>query len=146
MKNKFISLTTVATQNFGKKLASQLGDVRILALSGDLGAGKTTFIQGLANGLGIKRRIISPTFVIVRTYKLKNMSAKFFYHIDLYRMQGVHDVKGLGIDEIIADDNNIVAIEWSEKMLNMLPENRLNINFIHKNDNKREIWIEQPFK
>ncbi len=110
----------------------------VLAFYGNLGSGKTTFIQGLAEGLGIKRRIISPTFIIVRHYKLVK---EIFYHIDLYRIETRDDLLGLGIDEIINDKNNIVAVEWAEKMGDMLPEKRIELHFRYVDENKREITI-----
>ena len=136
-----------------KTLASQgdsLSRSVVLALYGDLGSGKTTFVQGLAKGLGIERRIISPTFIIVRSYKLKSQSAnlktttqnlKLFYHIDLYRIEDEKDLIGLGLEEIMGDPQNIVVIEWAEKMKDMLPKRRIDIYFEYLNDKKRRIII-----
>ena len=105
----FITKNSLETQKLGKKFAERL-TAGVVALYGDLGSGKTTFVQGLAKGFGIKK-IISPTFIIVRSYKLKLKTqnfplrqgyagqAKFFYHIDLYRIQSEKDLEGLGIEE-----------------------------------------------
>ena len=127
------------TQKVGEDFARQLKGGEVLALYGDLGSGKTTFIQGLAAGLGIERPIISPTFIIMRTYNLKTQNSKVFYHIDLYRINGEEDVQSLGLLELMGDKQNIVAIEWPDKIENLLPENRINIYFEYLEDDRREI-------
>ncbi len=133
--------TKILAKDFSKVVKS--GD--FLALYGNLGSGKTTFIQGLAEGLGIKRRIISSTFIIIRNYdlrpKTKDQRPKAFYHIDLYRIGSIDDLLGLGIDEIINDKNNIVAVEWAEKMGELLPRQRIELHFRYIDEDKREITI-----
>lgn len=124
------------TQEVGKDIGVKLKRGEILALYGDLGSGKTTFVQGLAYGLGIKRRIISPTFVIVRSYELGVMS---FYHIDLYRIERAVQVEGLGLKEILNNKNNIVAIEWAKRLGDLLPKKRMDINFEYLAEDKRRI-------
>jgi tRNA threonylcarbamoyladenosine biosynthesis protein TsaE len=126
----------------------------VLALTGDLGSGKTTFIQGLADGLGIKQRIISPTFIIIRSYNMEHKTKKekptsevrrlkTFYHIDLYRLEEnvEREMKNLGIDEIMSDPLNILAIEWAEKAKDYLPKNTKWIKFEYVNENKRRITV-----
>ncbi|MEK7517152.1 MAG: tRNA (adenosine(37)-N6)-threonylcarbamoyltransferase complex ATPase subunit type 1 TsaE [Patescibacteria group bacterium] len=140
----FITESSEQTKNLGKRLAQDLKGGDVIALYGDLGSGKTTFVQGLAEGLGIKRRIISPTFIIIRSYKLsikyEVLSMKYFYHIDLYRIDDRKSIKDLGIEEIMDDPKNIVAIEWAEKIRNILPRRRVDINFSYI-DNKRRVEI-----
>jgi tRNA threonylcarbamoyladenosine biosynthesis protein TsaE len=109
------------TKIIAEKIAGQFADGGIIALSGDLGAGKTTFAQGFAKGLKITSRIVSPTFLIIRQYPLPGKK-NFFYHIDLYRMENI-DLKNSGLEEILNDETNVVLIEWSEKILEHLPEN-----------------------
>ncbi|CAN5318050.1 hypothetical protein BH10PAT1_BH10PAT1_3980 [soil metagenome] len=103
---------------------------------GELGAGKTTFIQGLAKGLGIKNKITSPTFILMRTYDR-------FSHLDLYRLEGdiENEVRNLGLFDIMGKENNIVAIEWAEKIKNVLPKETVWINFENMNENERKITI-----
>lgn len=122
------------TQSFGEEFAKKLTGGEVVALHGDLGAGKTTFTQGIAKGLGIKKRIISPTFVIVRSYKIKN-----FYHIDLYRTESKNDIEGLGIEEILKNPENIVVIEWAERLGNLLPKKRIDVSFEYVDEEKRKI-------
>ncbi len=122
----------------GEECAQGIKLGEVILFYGNLGSGKTTFIQGLAKGLGIKRRIISPTFIIVRHYGLSKGN---FYHIDLYRTENNLDIFGLGIDEILNDKNNIVSIEWAEKLKDFLPQKRTEIHFKYIDENKREIKI-----
>jgi tRNA threonylcarbamoyladenosine biosynthesis protein TsaE len=109
-----------------------------LAFSGGLGAGKTTFIQGLAEGIGIKTKITSPTFILMRKYE-----GKFdFYHLDLYRIEdNVEDeVRNLGLFDLFHDSKNIIAIEWAEKMEN-LPKETVWIKMENIDDERRKIEI-----
>ncbi|MCL5675855.1 MAG: tRNA (adenosine(37)-N6)-threonylcarbamoyltransferase complex ATPase subunit type 1 TsaE [Patescibacteria group bacterium] len=119
----------------------------VLCLYGDLGAGKTTFTQGLAEYFGISR-IISPTFVLIRQYPLTNFKFQIsnfklttLYHIDLYRLGNIEEIKNLGIEEIMADKNNVVVIEWADKLKKLLPKNRTDIYFKYISDEEREIII-----
>lgn len=131
------------TQKLGFDFAKKVGDVSVLALHGDLGSGKTTFIQGLAKGLGINKKIISPTFIIMRSYELPAIisNKSHFYHIDLYRIRNEDDIKELGLLELINDPGNLIAIEWPEKILKLLPEKRFNLHFEYIAENKRKILI-----
>lgn len=111
----------------------------IIALSGDLGTGKTIFAQGFAKGLGIKEKIISPTFVLIRQHKIPTKD-NILYHIDLYRLEDNIHVKELGLDEILSNHKNIVLIEWAEK-LRELPKETIKITIKKQSVNKREISI-----
>ncbi|MCL5095220.1 MAG: tRNA (adenosine(37)-N6)-threonylcarbamoyltransferase complex ATPase subunit type 1 TsaE [Patescibacteria group bacterium] len=122
------------TQKLGEKFAQDLKSGGIICLYGDLGSGKTTFVQGLARGLGIKQRILSPTFLIVREYPN-------FYHLDLYRLQKSEEIADLGFREMIENPQNVVVIEWAEKAKNLLPKERIEINFEIVNENERKITI-----
>jgi tRNA threonylcarbamoyladenosine biosynthesis protein TsaE len=136
----FLTNSFEETRKLGKDFAETLKKGDAICLYGDLGSGKTTFIQGMAKGLGIKNRIISPTFVIVRCYKLQNQeSSERFYHMDLYRIGSEKDIEGLGIGEIINDKNNIVAVEWADKLGNQKLQKKINIEFSYESDNVRRI-------
>lgn len=136
MDKTIITNTSEETKKIAQNLAQNLGNTRFLALFGELGSGKTTFVQGFAKGLGLKERIISPTFIIVRSYELEVMS---FYHIDLYRVQNSNELEGLGLKEIFNDQKNIVAVEWAEKIKELLPPKRVEIYFENIGDEKRKI-------
>lgn len=128
------------TQKLGEKLANSLKGGGLIALYGELGSGKTTFVKGLAKGLGIKERIISPTFVFIRPYALV-AEPYTLYHVDLYRIGKTDEIKGLGLDEIFNDKEAIVAIEWAEKIKKLLPRERIEVYFEYLGDNKRKIKI-----
>ena len=156
----FITNSFKETQRLGEEFARfHLARLKcsIIALYGELGSGKTTFVQGLAKGLGIKKRIISPTFIIVRSYvlksqkskvksqnhnsKLKSLELRSFYHIDLYRISSEKDIGGLGLEEVLNSSSNIVAIEWAEKMGRFLPRKRIDIRFVYLSERKRRITV-----
>lgn len=127
------------TQRLGQKIAAHLikkgvgKKAKIFALYGELGSGKTAFVQGLAKGLGLPHRILSPTFIIVRQYPLKDKKFQRFYHIDLYRTQSEAELAVFGFSEIFTDPKNMVAIEWAERLGNILPKERNDIYIEVKN-------------
>lgn len=133
----FTSHSEIETRDFAKKLAKKIKG-GVIALTGELGAGKTVFVQGLAEGLGIKEKIISPTFVLVRQHKLPNHRG-FFYHIDLYRLEGGESFNHIGLEDFISDPKNVVVIEWAEKIKNLLPKNTLWISLKTIGQNIRQI-------
>lgn len=133
-----LTKTAEETKNAGKVFAQALIGGDIVALHGELGSGKTTFTQGLAAGLGVKDRIISPTFVVVRSHIFNKNGAKQLFHIDLYRVEKVDDLKEIGIEEML-NDESIVIIEWPEKMEGLLPEKTKHVFFRYKTDTEREI-------
>lgn len=144
---EYITNSAEETQELGKRIGSQIaasGGQQILALEGDLGSGKTTFVQGLAEGLGVPDRILSPTFILMRQYNIdSSRSYETFYHIDLYRLEKnvEEELKNLGFFEIIGDPNNLAAIEWAEKARNFLPDDVVLINFEYLGEDKRKITI-----
>jgi len=113
----------------------------IIALEGELGAGKTTFIQGFAKALKIRQKITSPTFVLIKSYKLSATTYKLLYHIDAFRLKDWHDLVSLGIKEIFANPQNIILIEWAERVKSILPKKRINIHIDHISKNERKISI-----
>jgi tRNA threonylcarbamoyladenosine biosynthesis protein TsaE len=142
---KFITTSCKQTQKLGEKTARQILDNEggrtavVLGLQGNLGGGKTTFLQGFAKGLGIKEKILSPTFVILKRFQVPGFRFNDFYHIDCYRLKDEKDVLDLGFKEIISDSRNIVAIEWPEKIKKALPQNIILIDFKFVDKDKREI-------
>lgn len=134
----------------GKKFADSLvegkKDKLTAALIGELGAGKTTFVQGFAEGLSIEGRIISPTFIIMRKYEVpKNGVKRFdsFYHVDLYRIEedAYEEVKNLGVEDIWGKPGNIVFVEWAEKIADIIPDDSYEIDFEILDDTERRITI-----
>lgn len=125
------------TQKFGEKFANNLKGGEVIALVGNLGNGKTTFVQGLARGLGIKSRIISPTFILRRDYQGK----KKLCHIDFYRVEkdAEREFRNLGIDELFGSSDTIIVIEWAEKIKSLLPKSTIWISFENKGGDERKI-------
>ena len=141
---KIISKKEKETKKVGKILAQEILKSKIkpkiIALIGELGAGKTTFIKGFASGLKINKKIISPSFLIFKEYPFFYQKKKYkFYHWDLYRVNQKKEIFNLGFKKIIKDPKNIVAIEWADKIKNILPKETLKIYFYHKNLKEREI-------
>lgn len=137
-----ITKSAQETAKLGEKIANNLKNGAVVCLYGELGSGKTVFVQGLAKGLGIKERILSPTFVMVRSYALCTLPYETFYHVDLYRIENEKDIEGLGLEEIWSDPKNIVAIEWAEKIKKILPKKRVDIYFEYLKEDRRKIRIE----
>ena len=131
------------TQELGEKIGTDLKTGCLICLYGDLGSGKTTFMQGFAKGLGVKKRVLSPTFIIMRQYPIENCELKIenLTHVDLYRIKDEKDVESIGLEEIWSDPKNIIAIEWPEKIEKILPEKRVNIHFEYFGEDKRKITI-----
>lgn len=120
-----------------------IGLPRVIFLLGELGSGKTTFVRGIARGLGIDTRLLSPTYIIVRRYNIPRLSQKsFLYHLDLYRISGVQDAESIGIQEMLNDSQSITIIEWPERMSGLLLQPRIECRFNTVSDNKHEITIQ----
>ena len=136
------------TQELGEKVGNRLtsnDSAVVLALSGDLGSGKTTFVQGLAKGLGVISRIISPTFILMRSY---GMSKGNLYHIDLYRLEGnvSGELANLGFSEIVSDPRNIVVVEWAEKAKESMPRGTHWIEFESLEIDDRKIVLPKELR
>ncbi len=114
----------------------------VLGLEGDLGGGKTTFLQGFAKGLGIKEKITSPTFVIIKRFHVPCSIFHDFYHIDCYRIRKSKEIFDLGLKEIISNPRNIVAIEWADRIKKILPKNVLSLKFGFIGKTSRKITIQ----
>src|SRR4030043_2411237 len=110
---KILSKSAEETKNIAAKFARNLKGGDIISLSGNLGGGKTTFVQGIASGLGVKEKITSPTFVIIKEYQtIKNFS---LVHIDLYRITNFSEAKTAGIEDYLGKSDKVCVIEWGEK-------------------------------
>jgi len=148
MKHKtYITNSPLQTKNLAKKLAREILNcfstkkTVVIGLIGDLGGGKTTFVQGMAKGLGITEKILSPTFVIMRRFQVSSFKFQDFYHIDCYRIQKPKDILGLGFREIISDPKNIVAVEWADRIKKIMPQNATWIKFTFVDKNTRKITV-----
>ncbi len=135
-----ITHSEIETIEFAKKFAKNLKGGEVLALEGELGAGKTTFIKGLAEGLKVADTITSPTFVLLKEYKGKINDKKIsFVHVDAYRADDIEDIKSVGIEDYLNRNDVILAIEWAEKIKEILPKSTINISFLHIKEKERKI-------
>ena len=145
MEQTAITYSAEETRALGQKMAESLSSGTLLCLTGDLGAGKTTFTQGLLAGFGATRPYISPTFVIMKQYDLPASSStgiKRVYHCDAYRV-GEKDFRELGFAEWCTDPEGVVILEWPERIQNILPEKRIEITLQLVAENEREMRVEE---
>lgn len=136
MEKIIVTNSNVETMNIGLRFSEVLLPGSVLLLTGDLGAGKTTLVRGLAKGLGIKEVVQSPTFNIMKVY-LK--AEKPLIHIDAYRLADIND--DIGLDEYIGYESGITVIEWPDYIKNLIPDNAISISIKHKGNDVREITI-----
>lgn len=141
MEETYISTSYEETREIAEKLASKLEEGTTFCLYGDLAAGKTTFTQGLGKYFGVNR-IVSPTFIIMRQYPVTNHPViKTFFHLDLYRLNSVDEIRAFDVDEIWTNPENLLIIEWPEKFIDILPKKRIDVFFKAHGENEREIKI-----
>ncbi len=135
----FLSNSPKATFSFGKRVGERLSAGSVIALIGELGCGKTLFTRGLCVGLDVQERLVnSPTFAFVNEYQGRLP----IFHIDLYRLNGVEDTFGIGIiDYLNRAKSGVIVVEWAEKMLSLLPESYLKIQFEVLGPNKRRLTL-----
>jgi len=113
-----------------------------IGLFGDLGSGKTTFVQFIAENLGIKENITSPTFVIEKIYEIENkIWPKKLIHIDAYRLTNGEELKKLGFEDVLNDRDNLIMIEWPENVSGVLPKHVFKIEFEFVDETTRKIKI-----
>ncbi len=136
LKKEFISVSAEATKELAEKFGKRLWEGSCLLLSGDLGAGKTCFTQGLGQGLNIKRKISSPTFTLLKVYQEGRL---VLYHLDAYRLENAF--QDVGFSEFIAL-LGVSVIEWPEYLEPLLPKEYLKIDFGLIAEDKRLLKLE----
>ena len=173
LRRVLVSKSSARTEKIASELARTLikagaGDsVQVIALEGELGAGKTVFVRGFARGLGVKNKISSPTFVLMKKYplevrsqklearkkkpeprdpkkltKLKDNEAKnYLCHIDCYRLRDEKDFRAFSLHDIIKNPENIVLIEWAERVRKVLPKKHIKVRIDHIGTNSRRISV-----
>ena len=136
MRATIITKSPEETISLGKKISGSLKQGDIVSLIGELGSGKTTLIQGICKGLGVKRYVTSPTFVLVNIYQGRVP----VYHLDLFRLRGVQDLEGIGYEDYLYG-RGIALIEWAEKIREFLPPTSIEIQLKRLAPGKRRITI-----
>jgi tRNA threonylcarbamoyladenosine biosynthesis protein TsaE len=166
-----ISKNTAETGEIAKiflnKLKPQKNEATVVGLFGELGTGKTTFTQFIAKELGVKRKVNSPTFMIMKKYRLlkqnsrkdflanktkpvsagenlsENFAFKLLFHLDAYRLRNEKELLSLGWDEIIGNEEHLVFIEWPEHVIKALPKKHHQIHITHTKEGHREFKIKK---
>lgn len=132
-------------------LSPRTDSATVVALSGELGAGKTAFVKGVAKALGLHEHITSPTFVIMKLYPIGKPKAsngagdrrfKKLVHIDAYRLKGEHHLKVLGWEELLRDPGNLICVEWPEQAAGAIPASAIRIALLYSGEHERTISYE----
>ncbi|NQU77473.1 tRNA (adenosine(37)-N6)-threonylcarbamoyltransferase complex ATPase subunit type 1 TsaE [Candidatus Falkowbacteria bacterium] len=150
---KIITKNENETKKLGERLAKGFGNGETVAFEGDLGAGKTTLIKGIAKGFGIQRNITSPTFVLMKVYDTDSHGLRTdghgsritrLVHVDAYRIGDGQELIDIGIGEYLDDEKTVVVIEWAEKVREILPSDTVWIKMKHgRKENERVIMIDK---
>lgn len=149
MKLQYLTISPRQTKKTGEALAKEIlrsspeDKAFLLGLEGDLGGGKTTFLQGFARGLGVKEKIASPTFVIMKKFRIPLSALDNFYHFDCYRIKKLKEILDLDFKKIISRPQNVVVVEWSDRIRKILPEKSLILKFQFIDKNKRKITLNE---
>ncbi|MFA5987097.1 MAG: tRNA (adenosine(37)-N6)-threonylcarbamoyltransferase complex ATPase subunit type 1 TsaE [Candidatus Paceibacterota bacterium] len=143
---KSLAGTHEVAKNFLEHLAGREGQATVVCLYGNLGAGKTSFTQGLAVALEIPGNIISPTFVIEKIYKIgKKCFFKNLIHIDAYRLNSGAELLKIGWNDVLSDQKNLIVLEWPERVVEVLPKDckKIYLEFVDEDTRKIEFKDEK---
>ena len=148
MKKKWIyqSDTAAQTESLGKALATQgIPAGTVIALVGQMGAGKTHFVKGLAAGLGVAKaeQVVSPTYAYVQEY---SNGQNHLVHFDFYRLHDVESAISLGLDEQLHQSTAVVVVEWADQLLELIPDEAVWIRFVCVDEHSRQIEVDGFFK
>lgn len=141
MINEIESVSETQTEQIAADFARKTTPGTVVAIYGELGAGKTVFARGFARGLGVTETVSSPTFTIMQEYKL-DKDAKgitWFYHLDLYRIENPESALVFGVDEYLSNDNAVLLVEWAERIEKLLPKNTVRVEISHSGETTRKI-------
>lgn len=134
---EFFSRSAEQTRRVGMRLGALLQKGDVIALVGDLGAGKTTFVQGVAVGWGSTDAVSSPTYVLVNVYRRTDGTQ--FAHLDAYRLEGAHEADMLDLDELI--EQGPMVVEWAPRISEALPDNRLTVRMEYFEEEQRQLYF-----
>lgn len=138
--SEFISTSEEMTLALGEKMAREIPSGSVIALTGDLGCGKTVFSRGVARGMGITEPVTSPTFTIAQEYKCPD--GRSLYHLDMYRIPDENAALAFGIDEFLFAPDTITLVEWPDRIAGLLDDPRLiTIRFKHLAEEQRSIEL-----
>src|SRR5271166_5240605 len=140
--DEYITGSAEETVALGHKLAPTLKSARMVILSGDLGAGKTTLVKGIAEGLHAASQddVTSPTFTLIHEFRGPEVN---LFHVDLYRVETARELHTLGLDELFAEDGNLVLLEWGEKFPRFVKERDVEISIERIGEMERKIVVKK---
>ncbi len=139
-KKKIITKNQKQTLNLGKNFAQKLKGGEVVALYGQLGTGKTTFIKGIGQGLKVRQTITSPSFILMKIYPIRKKRIKYLIHLDAYRIKKVEELSDLNVFDYFNQPDSVCLIEWADRIEKILPKERINIYFDYgKKENERII-------
>jgi len=142
MDREFISRSPEETITLGEQMAQELRPGDCLALVGELGAGKTTLIKGIARGLGIpEEEVLSPTFVLIREYRSGRLP---LFHVDAYRIAKPEEFQEIGLEEYLLSEEGITVIEWADRVSSIIPPGCLEVRLEIEAEQERKITIVRP--
>lgn len=137
---RYITYSEKETVNLGKKLALKLRGGDVVCLYGDLGAGKTTLVKGIAKGLGVKEEITSPTFTLMNVYQINNKQINKFVHIDTYRLKKEQELVEIGVEDYLGELGIVCVVEWPQKTTKVLRGKKIiKVVLKHTGEGEREI-------
>jgi tRNA threonylcarbamoyladenosine biosynthesis protein TsaE len=139
MTHSFVAASPDATAAAGERLGARLGPGDVVALTGELGAGKTCFVQGLVRGLGVTSGATSPTFVLVNEYRGRLP----VHHVDVYRTQSLTELLDIGIEDLL-DGDGVTLIEWADRCEALLPTRTVRVHIEGVGDEPRRITVTEP--
>jgi len=143
--NKYITTNPEMTRELGRDIAHKLIGGCIVLLYGELGAGKTTLVKGIAEGLGVKDDIVSPTFTLMNVYHMTTLPPNHlttFAHIDTYRLKNERELIDIGVEDYLGEANTVCVIEWPEKIQKLLQRKKtIEVTLSYMGNEKREIVI-----
>ena len=139
METRSLAEFTHEAAAFARALVPRAEGATVVTLSGDLGAGKTTFVQAAASALGVQESVQSPTFVIMQIYDIAASGSGFarLIHIDVYRLEGLRDIEMLGWKELVADPRNLIFVEWPERIAGAVPIGAQKVTLTGDGDSRR---------
>jgi tRNA threonylcarbamoyladenosine biosynthesis protein TsaE len=136
MRGRFVSRNEEETRTIAAEFARTLAPGDVVALEGELGAGKTVFAKGVASALGVSAEVTSPTFTLIQEYR----GRLALYHMDLYRLRDIREILDIGAEEFLYGDG-VCIVEWAEKLENLLPARAVVVEIRHLGGTTRELLI-----
>jgi tRNA threonylcarbamoyladenosine biosynthesis protein TsaE len=140
VSNSIEDTRRLATQLAEKSVKGEVGPL-VFALMGELGAGKTVFVKAFAKALGVDGPVNSPTFILMHPYEIHAGHYRMLYHIDAYRIESAQDFGPIGIGEVLDGNENIVLMEWADRVESLVPKSAIWIHIKHTGETTREIEV-----